>query len=432
MIALAALRLALVAIWRLAMPCPGELAVGLVHYWNAVNPDPGGTPTNPPTIGGALGYLQVIITDQPVTDQPVDLQLARTDRVTGATLAVETGWGLEPLINGGRRDTFNGRGTALLPQGTLSLADVGDGVTLAARLWAAGGTIQGGAPGPLAKPQQLLGVAGQYNANPTQEAGLSVLCPDPTAGSPAARLRQWDGASAAETAFAGAVVPGGSSNPFLVVLTLRRTAPGPTGIRAVLYVNGSQAGQPIDGVVAQYVALNRVTFGDMLESDNSLTQAAAWKLALSPGLIAQLGESLDCLGFLPPVGGGGPESDDPLLTEFGETAIHPEWVVPRHDRAGVLATDGPQRHTRRVHEVVPRVYELAIRLGDGRDAELVRRALHVTRGARPTRWRHPKDDPPGPVSTAPRWLIENADAFALERARGAHVASMTLVLREVP
>lgn len=424
----------LIVLWSLAMACPNSLASCLVQWWDLFSPGltqpPGGGGTHPSTVpsGGLLYGSSVTIESPPVLD------LARTNRNTGASLPVEDGWLFEPLINGRQRHSYNGRGTVLMEG--LNLSQIGRAITLAVRFWAAGGQVQGAPAGPVAKPQQLVGLAGQYQVTPNQEAGLSLVCPDPTAGGggPALKVRQWNAASgtATETTIPGATVPGGSANPYLLVGVIERHAPGPTGIRCTAYVNGAATGTPLAGLAAGDIALTRLTFGDMVESDGSFTQGAIWKRRLEAQEIADLGDNLDCLIGLPPLGGGGPGSADPLLTECGDTAIHPEWVVPRRDLAGVLATTGPQRHARRTHELNPRVYELAIRLGSGHEVELIRQALEVTRGGvLPTRWRHPRDDPGGPPSTAPRWHIVNAEEWNVERPKGGHIGSMRLILQEV-
>lgn len=401
------------------MSCPASLSIGLVNFWLMANPG-----------GGA-----VIITGSAIPINPEDggeleslgLSLARTDRVTGLNLAVANGWTLEP-VGSPPKETFNGRGTVLLP-GVLSLANIGDAVTLAVRFWLEGGAIQGGAQP--AKPIQLVGLAGQYAANPTVESGLSVICPDPTAGTPTLAVRQWDGAAASETPLTGASLP---ANPFLLIVTLERIPTVPAKVSLVAYVNAVE--QPSGASpLAALIALSRFTAGDMIESDGAFSQAALWSRKLTPEEITALGDDLTCLAGAPPVGGGGPGSQDPLLTTGGETALHPGWIVPRRDPVGVLATGGEQRHTRRVHERVPRRYALGLRGARGSELDLVREALAVTRGgARSTRWRHPKDDAAGPVSTAPRWLIENADeasAFVAERSTGGQRADFALHLLEV-
>lgn len=397
-----------------------SISGGLVEFWLLA--DPGG-----PIITGST------VQHQGGEDSPtdnIDLVLERTDRNTGGFLQVGTGWIDEP-VGAPPKDCFNGRGTAMIPAGVLSVAALGAGITLAVRFWTGAGQVQGAPAGPLAKPMQLLGLAGQYSANPTVESGFSVFCPDPTAASPELWIRQWDGVSATETQIGGAVLP---TTPCLVIVILERVAGVPGIVRVTTYINGVVvAGQPT--ALVSLLALSRVTFGDIVESDGGFSEGSLWSRPLTPSEITSLGETLECLVSIPPAGGGGPGSADPLLNPDGTSAIHPEWPVPRTDPVGVLATGGEQRHTRRVHEVVPREYELRWRNASAPDVEYVRQALSVTRGGvRPTRWRHPVDDPAGPVSTAPRWHILNASEaseFVVERGRGGHTAAMTLRLREV-
>ena len=125
---------------------------------------------------------------------------------------------------------------------------------------------------------------------------------------------------------------------------------------------------------------------------------------------------------------------NPLLTACGRSAIDPEFVVPRSDRSGVVVSEGQHRHTRLADQYRPRSYSLRWSRDNGRDLEIVRQVIEQTKGCTITRWRHPVDDPAGPICEAPRWVILNADElrqmFAVTRDR-PHVAGFTLELEEV-
>lgn len=216
---------------------------------------------------------------------------------------------------------------------------------------------------------------------------------------------------------------------------------------SVGHIDGGDGGGP-DGDPTNYGDLRNLGVGGLI-SDDTIHQAAIWNRALTSNEVAWLGDNLDKLkasidspgsqcggagACLEPAGSG---TINPLIDAEGNTAIHPEFPLPRRDLAGVIASTGSElRETRLVHEARPRVYELPWSLCPGPELDLIRQALEVTRGgSQYTRWRHPIDDPPGDICSAPRWRIVNAaevNGLVVRRGRGGHVGSLRLVLEEVP
>jgi hypothetical protein len=139
--------------------------------------------------------------------------------------------------------------------------------------------------------------------------------------------------------------------------------------------------------------------------------------------------------FSSPDEAAGPGTANPLLDESGDTRVHGAFGATRRDGAGVLASSGPMRVTRRVHDATPRTYEIPLEQMTAAELDAVREALGATRGgACSTRWRHPIDDPPGRVDEAPRFRITNAaelGGLAVGREPGGARASARLVLEEV-
>lgn len=135
----------------------------------------------------------------------------------------------------------------------------------------------------------------------------------------------------------------------------------------------------------------------------------------------------------------GLNTQNPLLNQDGTPALTPDWPLVRIDRAAptgsVLASDGPRRETRRTHDRVVRAYRITVFPARAAECERVRQAIMRTRGgANWTRWRHPVDDAPGSVDTAPRWRVLNAGVdgeFTLTRGAGGLGARLEIVLEEV-
>lgn len=219
---------------------------------------------------------------------------------------------------------------------------------------------------------------------------------------------------------------------------------------AVLLQGGAGLGTP-----SGYGDLRELTLGggNTIPLD-TIHQAALWGRALSSaevmwllgtasdgGNLDKLFASLDTPGSQ--CGGAtcgetaGISGNNPLILANGNSAIRPDFVNPRQDPVGITASQGSNlRETARTHETTPRVYELVWGEDDGKDAALVLAALRKTRGgARPTRWRHPIDDPAppenDPICTCPRWRIVGAEGAGLTRGPGGTSGAMRLTLEEI-
>jgi hypothetical protein len=223
------------------------------------------------------------------------------------------------------------------------------------------------------------------------------------------------------------------------------------GLDASLLVQGGTA----FGTPSGYGDLRELTIGggNTIPLD-TIHQAALWSRALSSAEVMWLlgtatdGGNLDALfASIDDPGsqcGGstcdetaGISGDNPLISVDGNSAIRPDFVNPRRDSVGITASEGANlRETARAHETTPRVYELVWSEDDGKDAALVLAALRKTRGgARPTRWRHPIDDPAppenDPICTCPRWRIVGAEGAGLTRGPGGTSGAMRLTLEEI-
>jgi hypothetical protein len=95
--------------------------------------------------------------------------------------------------------------------------------------------------------------------------------------------------------------------------------------------------------------------------------------------------------------------------------------------AVVLATEGPQRHTRALSELSPRVYGLPIDLASSAEmAQLAEALVETAGGTLPLLWQHPTDD-----AEAVRYLIVNARELTPARTLAGQRGTVTLTLEEV-
>jgi|GEM_PF-6439187 len=125
---------------------------------------------------------------------------------------------------------------------------------------------------------------------------------------------------------------------------------------------------------------------------------------------------------------------DPLLLPDATSGLAFDSAELRPFRGSVLASDGPQRHTRLVFERVRtagRVYRYTLRNATGEEVERVRQALEASRGgAIAVRFRAPVDD-----AGVKEYRVLNAgvdgSSFQVTRRAGGALGDLELVLEEV-
>lgn len=343
------------------------------------------------------------------------LTLERTNRTTGAALAVAAGYILDPEAV----QHFNGGGTVDASAAGVSLNVDGQGFSMGGRFWMGAGDANAGARS--ADPVQLLGLPGMASSGIAAGLRVQVANIDQV-------VANWQLQLIAGGATIAMGAPGHTpTSPFPCVATFMRKW---GGCLVCLYIAGVLIGSA-QLALADVPIPGNIRFGDLYKSDGGFSHVAFWKRPLAAD---ETDCDFDCLDLISPAGGG-PGSCDPLLKTDGTTAINPDFPVPRQDGPGrTIVDEGPHRWTRNPHETIPRTYSLPFNLGDPTDVELLRQALEVTRGGTTwTRWRHPIDDAPGPVATAPRYRILNAGeaGLAIERNEGGQSAKFTLLLESL-
>lgn len=103
----------------------------------------------------------------------------------------------------------------------------------------------------------------------------------------------------------------------------------------------------------------------------------------------------------------------------------------RKDVSGTIASDGPGRSARRVHERNTRVYQMPIAQMTGGEVAVLTEMLAATKGTGLVAWRHPTDDVPGGPTGAPLWIVSGArEALAVTRNKGSVSANAELVFEE--
>lgn len=405
--------------------------------------------TNEPTIDGGVwsgGGGTLLATD---------LDLSRTNRDTGAALPAEDGFVSEPS----NFNSYNGIGSVELPDGILTLENDGDELTIGVRVWVNGGGVPADQPSgnALAKPMQLFGLGGQYEANPLSEVGTYVQIDDPTADPFSITITQASvpdglalgrGGSASSVGIttvgdAGSVNNGcvlgvncpGDGEPeppdtegvIAVVMTAKREGPI---ARCKLYLNGTRI--PGDIELDQSLFARRVTFGDIVESDGVWSHGALWCRALSDLEVSALGLVFEQLATC---SGKTPGGTFPLIDDAGNSLLNPRFVVPLEVRHSELVSSGVRRETRLADEHRPRAYRLEWEHDNGEDLDRIVGLIESTGGGcLAVRWRHPVDDEPGTPDTAPRWVITNLgelEGLAVTRKTGGHVAGFRLDIEEI-
>lgn len=104
----------------------------------------------------------------------------------------------------------------------------------------------------------------------------------------------------------------------------------------------------------------------------------------------------------------------------------------RRDPSGTIASEGPGRSARRVHERTPRAYQMKLAQMSGAEVTVLTEMLAATRGTGLVAWRHPTDDTPGGPTGAPLWMVSGArEALAVTRNKGSVSAGAELVFEEV-
>jgi|GEM_PF-7123735 len=359
---------------------------------------------------------------------------------SGSEVDAGTGWDVEyvdgqPALQSGKT-IFNGNGVATLPT-PLALAVNGDGISLVVRLttdWVKqdGPPFQGLGGGVT----DVLGASGRYSALPTVGSGVGIE--NIVLSTRSGVLKQYGPGT--DLPFTGAIISLPIYVPVIVVLTIKRmadplslaTAGGPTGSNCLANVYYDGVLKMSMGVVAAGVTLNRVSFGSLGEgSFGAIKQAMVFSYAIPQDDIPDTPEDIDAIEEETTGEMAGPGTSNPWLNADGSLRLRWPWPHGIARAGTVIASEGSGgRQTRMVHEREPRRYSITWNNVEAGVLAIVLEGLEVTKGgAASTRWRHPIDDTPGTVVSAPRWRVLNV--VEPERADGGVLGTIAIEIEEV-
>lgn len=441
------------------MSLPASLLIGIVDYWTFDAGVAVGTDwTQLITDGGGGPHIQIGHL------QASQLHLNYLQTFVGTPPRGRFGYGKEQVINTDWYDGVTNRvpagrwtyanGGDVDPGGAL-LANTGDGVTIAIRYCPEGITYTGDGSNSIWIPnsfRQVLCAIGYLDAEQNREVIAADFNNEACGASSAVPFRLWHKSSTNSVTVAnvsGSSVPGagsavslesGTFPPFNAVLRFVRV--GPNEISLEVFIDGVKTGTIGSKITSDfastpmsYVSIGKATNADMGSpaqgAFGGVTEAALWTRALTDDEIGAIGEDgLDGIIDIQDDEETGAGTDNPLIDENGDSALNPDWPVERIADAVVLATGGPQRHTRRPHRIAPRRYRIHAAASKGGEVALIQELIRVSRGgAKATRWRHPVDDPPAArIDQLPLYRLIS---HTVARTRGGQFGTWELVLEEV-
>lgn len=446
------------------MTLPESLLTELIDYWTFDAEVADGTNWTQLIVAGGGG-----VTTQIGHVNAVELPLNYLGSFSGAAPRARFGYGKEGVdladwVEGGSPfDSYVPAGGTwcyctggdVFPSGEV-LGSIGEGLTIAVRYSPEGQTYVGDGGNGIwiaSEFRQVLAAIGypeDGGGGVTLREVLAAdfnneLCGDDNA----VPFRLWHKASnnaITSVNVSGSSVPGaadaesltqGSFPPFNAILRFVRV--GTNEISLEVFIDGVKTGTSGSKITSDFAAtpLSMISVGKTKNEHmgngqyGALTEAAVWTRALTDDEIESIGEEgLDGLPEIEDDEPTGPGTDNPIIDENGDSALNPDWPVERITDAVVLATGGPQRHTRRPHRIAPRRYRIKAAASKGGEVALIQELIHVSRGgAKATRWRHPVDDPPTErIDQLPLYRLISS---SVARTRGGQFGTWELVLEEV-
>lgn len=318
---------------------------------------------------------------------------------------------------------WRGSGYAAPPAGWDLLENVGDVITIAVEHhWKkATAAPYGDGSSPETSSAIMASILGESGSRHLDVTYATHPAPpgsplDAYYGNGVGSSTEWDGTNGFKNA-----PPFGGSGPYVLFIECVRV--NATDVRTRLYFTDTKVN--LDYVFAWSPTMTQLVIGGV-DGWGVTIGAAVWLRSLTAGerlsftTIADLDELL---------AGGDPTQP---IDGDGDSFIVFDFPVIRmvQDGAGdTLATSGPQRHTRRLHERVTRRYELVVSLASATEAERLRTVLRACRGgAGAVRWRHPVDDASGSPEDAPLYRLSLS---RVNRSRGGVWLSCTVVMESV-
>jgi len=322
----------------------------------------------------------------------------------------------------GSDNQFGGYGSGSIPAGWAMLENVGDACTIGVDTWYGGWqhTVTPQDAGQAASgSDEFVRIDGEYVLSLAISAAIANPPPQDPSFNTHIYAGQGVGAGNGVDTFINQP-PFASTAPYTMLVELVRVTT--TDVRCRIYAAGAQ--KQDDGVYAwdPHQATLRIGGG----SAHGIRAAAVWLRVLTESEITAIATA-GSLATLPDAG------DPPLVSPTGGSSVALAFPGRRMDTSVTLASEGPMRHTRAVHEHPRRRYRLPLPNATPGEVMKVLMAVRNSRGgAVPVAIRVPPDDPLN--QPAPRYRILNAGLLGdleITRFAGGSAASLELNLEEV-
>ncbi len=377
------------------MPLPSSLLTGLLEYWPYDE-------LSGSVAHGARGQIDL-------------------------ALASPTTWGVHGLDGlWGTGGGFAGNATGTINAALEGLKNVGDAVTLAIEHWFSGSqTTVDPWPGTTDPTACALGKV-TVQSGDFMYVGYGAHLPPAADPVTDTDVYVGSGVGTGNGAWTFIHAPPfqswAGSSAYVALLQLVRTSS--TQITCTLYAQGTQNMNTAVLTASYFAGGIGLLLGTGSDPRPPITlRGAVWLRTLTSDERTAIASTLSGLGDLLDGGSTG------LLDGTGAQRfpVMPELI--QTSTRTTLATQTFQRHARLVTPRRRRTCRFPIRLHASEIPAMVQVIKDSNYGSLPVKWRHPTDDPAGPLETAGDWIMTNAADAGLTLGRAQAGAAMTIELQ---